>query len=131
MITPLKSEWYLGTNSDVTYVVCTLRDYQDIRLLTLHRFIEATVTQIPRMVPDGFDLDSYIQQGHVDFLLGETIELELLINDEVAIHLHESKLHPSRKSLDCKRTIIDFKHRFKIPVNYAGGCSALQIKLRW
>ena len=104
----------------VTYLVCTLRDYQDIRLLTLHRFIEATVTQIPRMVPEGFDLDSYIQQGHVDFLLGETIELELLINDEVAIHLHESKLHTQQKITRLQEN----RHRFQAQVQDTG-------QLRW
>ncbi|MCX7091990.1 MAG: WYL domain-containing protein [Methylobacter sp.] len=76
----------------VTYLVCTLRDYSDIRLLSLHRFVEATLTDTPRTVPAGFDLDAYIQDGHVDFLIGDNIELELLIDEEVAIHLRESKL---------------------------------------
>jgi hypothetical protein len=37
-------------------------------------------------------LDAYITEGHIDFLLGDTIELELLIDEEVAIHLQEFKL---------------------------------------
>ncbi len=78
------------------------------------------MTQIPRMVPEGFDLDSYIQQGHVDFLLGETIELELLINDEVAIHLHESRLHPQQKITRLQ----DNQHRFQAEVQDTG-------QLRW
>jgi hypothetical protein len=37
-------------------------------------------------------LDAYITEGHINFLLGDTIELELLIDEEVAIHLQEFKL---------------------------------------
>jgi predicted DNA-binding transcriptional regulator YafY len=76
----------------ITYLVCTLRDYTDIRLLSLHRFVEANLTDIPRKLPADFDLDAYIQSGYVDFLIGEDIDLELLIDEEVAIHLRESKL---------------------------------------
>ena len=76
----------------ITYLACTLRDYTDIRLLGLHRFVEANLTDHPRTIPEGFDLDSYIQEGHTDFLISDTINLELLIDEEVAIHLRESKL---------------------------------------
>lgn len=76
----------------VTYLICTLRDYTDIRLLSMHRFVEAELTEKARWVPSGFDLDVYIKEGHVDFLVGDDIELELLIDEEVAIHLRESKL---------------------------------------
>ena len=81
----------------VTYLVCTLRDYQDIRLLSLHRFVEAVLTDVPTNVPPGFDLDTYIQQGHVDFRLGELIKLEMLIHEEVVIHLQESKLSKEQR----------------------------------
>ncbi len=76
----------------VTYLVCTIKDYSDIRLLSLHRFVEATPIDDPRTIPVGYDLDRYIQEGHVDFLVGEYIELEMLIDEEVAIHLRESLL---------------------------------------
>ena len=76
----------------VTYLVCTLRDYTDIRLLGLHRFVDAELTDVPRWVPADFNLDQYIETGHVDFLIGDSFELELLIEESVAIHLRESKL---------------------------------------
>ena len=76
----------------ITYLVCTLRHYSDSRLMSLHRFVDASITDIPRTVPTGFDLDAYIQEGHADFLIGEWIDLELLIDEEVAIHLRESRL---------------------------------------
>lgn len=83
----------------VTYLVCTIRDHQDIRLLSLHRFVEAILTDVPTKVPFEFDLDTYILHGHVDFRLGELIELEMLIHEEVAIHLQESQLSAQQKSL--------------------------------
>jgi predicted DNA-binding transcriptional regulator YafY len=81
----------------VTYLVCTLNDYSDIRLLSLHRFVEAELSDQPSWVPAGFDLDSYIAEGHVDFLIGDTINLELLIDEEVAIHLREVKLSAAQQ----------------------------------
>lgn len=76
----------------VTYLICTLRDYTDVRFLSLHRFVETELTDQARWVPPGFDLDTYIEEGHIDFLIGDSIKLELLIDEEVAIHLRESKL---------------------------------------
>jgi len=76
----------------VTYLVCTLNTYTDPRLLSLHRFVEALPTEEPVQNPQGYDLDNYIDEGHVDFLLGDYIELVMLIDEEVAIHLRESRL---------------------------------------
>jgi len=76
----------------VSYLVCTLRDYSEVRVLSLHRFIEAIPSDQIRWVPDGFSLDAYIKAGNFDFLLGDEIELVLRIDEEVAIHLRESKL---------------------------------------
>lgn len=76
----------------VSYLVCTINDYSDIRLLSLHRFVEAIPSTEPRTEPKGYKLDQYIEQGHTDFLLGDYIDLEMRIDEEVAIHLRESKL---------------------------------------
>ncbi|MEI8209106.1 MAG: WYL domain-containing protein [Methylococcales bacterium] len=46
----------------VTYLVCTLRDYTDIRLLGLHRFVEAELTDVPRWVPADYNLDHCLSQ---------------------------------------------------------------------
>ena len=50
----------------VTYLVCTLYNYTDIRLLGLHRFVEAELIDQARWVPPDFDLDTYIEEGHID-----------------------------------------------------------------
>ena len=93
----------------VTYLVCTLRDYKDIRLLGLHRFVEAELTDIPRSVPADFDLDQYIETGHVDYLIGDSFELELLIDENVAVHLHESKLTHNQQIIPCENGQSIFK----------------------
>jgi len=45
------------------YLVCSMWDYPDARLLTLHRMNMATVMDLPCVMPDGFDLDEYIASG--------------------------------------------------------------------
>ena len=76
----------------VTYLVATLNEYQDIRIMSLHRFIDAVATEQVCVLPNGFNLDAYIKEGRFDFLMGDSIDLEVLISADVAIHLNESKL---------------------------------------
>ncbi len=104
----------------VTYLICTLFDYTEARILSLHRFVETELTDQVRWVPPDFDLDTYIEEGHIDFLIGGSIELELLIDEEVAIHLRESKLTADQqlKLLDSGQSL------FKATVRDTG-------QLRW
>lgn len=61
--------------------------------LPLHRFVEAKMTEHERVVPAGFNLDAYIREGKPDYLLGsEDLEIELLVDEQVAIHLSEAQL---------------------------------------
>ncbi len=83
----------------VTYLVCTINDYTDLRLMSLHRFVEATITNIPSITPSGFNVDNYIKEGHTEFLLGDYIDLELIIDEEVAIHLRESRLSENQQMI--------------------------------
>ena len=85
-----------------------------------HRFVEAELIDQARWVPPDFDLDTYIEEGHFDFLIGGSIELELLIDEEVAIHLRESKLTEDQqlKLLDSRQS------QFKATVRDTG-------QLRW
>ncbi len=76
----------------VTYLVATLNTYQDIRIMSLHRFVDATPTEQVCVLPNGFSLDDYIKEGRFDFLMGDSIDLEVLVSSDVAIHLNESKL---------------------------------------
>jgi len=76
----------------VFYLVCTFRDYRDIRLLTLHRMLEAKALYISCDIPEGFDLDHYIASGELHFTVGETIRLKVLFSRDAAFHLEERPL---------------------------------------
>ncbi|MFQ5344711.1 MAG: helix-turn-helix transcriptional regulator [Mariprofundus sp.] len=76
----------------VFYLVCTFRDYEDIRLLTLHRILEAKALDIPSDTPEGFDLDHYIASGELHFSLGGMIHLKALFSRDAAFHLEERPL---------------------------------------
>ncbi|SFM74515.1 helix-turn-helix transcriptional regulator [Nitrosomonas communis] len=77
----------------VTYLICTLDNHTDVRYLALHRFVEAKQTEQQHEIPLGFDLDAYIRDGNLDFLISDdNLELEILVDKQIAIHLSESKL---------------------------------------
>lgn len=77
----------------VTYLVSSMGDKRNPIYQPLHRFIDAEMTGQERSVPSGFDLDTYIRKGKLDYLLGDNdLELELLIDEQVANHLREAKL---------------------------------------
>ena len=77
----------------VTYLVCTLWDYDDIKQLALHRIRTAERLDTQARRPPGFDLDAYIRQG--DFSMpfsDQPIRLEALFDADAAFHLRETKL---------------------------------------
>jgi len=81
----------------ITYLVCSMWDYSDIRLLTLHRMQEAQVLDKPASIPDGFNLDDYIASGELDFAVGGTIKLKALFSKDAAFHLDERPLSDDQK----------------------------------
>jgi len=83
------------------YLVCSMWDYPDIRLLTLHRMNKASVMDIPCTVPDEFDLDDYIASGELDFAIGGEIKLKARISSQIAIHLEERPLHKDQQLTVC------------------------------
>lgn len=89
----------------VTYLVCTLFDYQDPLLLALHRIRSVLMLELPSNIPKGFDLDTYVASGAVDFGSGETIRFEAAFTQESAAHLYETPLSLEQKIclLDAKR----------------------------
>jgi len=76
----------------ITYLVCSMWDYPDIRLLTLHRMLEAQALDKPANIPDGFNLDAYIASGELDFAVGGMIKLKVLFARDAAFHLDERPL---------------------------------------
>jgi len=92
-ITPLG----LVLKNGIFYLPCTIGDYTDIRLLTLHRLLSATKLDIPASIPKTFNLDKYIASGELNFEVGAEIKLKAIISRDVAFHLRERMLEPNQK----------------------------------
>jgi predicted DNA-binding transcriptional regulator YafY len=83
---------------NITYLVCTFWDYEDIRQIALHRIKSAQLLEDSSERPDGFDLQGYIDKGSFGFPQSEdTIQLKCLFDSSVARHLEESPINGSQK----------------------------------
>jgi len=84
----------------ISYLVCSIWDYTDIRLLTLQRIEKAEVLDIPVDVPEGFDLDDYIASGELDFVINGSIKFKARFSKEAAFHLEERALSDNQCMID-------------------------------
>lgn len=90
----------LVQRGQIYYLVCTVFDYSDIRMLAMHRIRDATQSDAAAVLPNDFDIDHYIASGAFGFTEdAEKIELELTFYDGAGNHLEETPL-----SLDQKYT---------------------------
>ncbi|GIW54979.1 MAG: hypothetical protein KatS3mg082_1383 [Nitrospiraceae bacterium] len=78
----------------VVYLVCTVKQYADIRHLALHRMASAVLRDEPARRPEGFSLSRYVQDEQFFSypLRGRSIRAELLFEREAAVHLGERPL---------------------------------------
>ncbi len=76
----------------VIYVYCRLFNYEDARLLALHRIEEAKVLEEDAIYPEGFNLDSMAERGVWNFGAGEKIQITLRFTAEAGEHLKETLL---------------------------------------
>lgn len=82
----------LVLRDQVGYLVCTLWEYDDPLQFALHRFQDAELLEQRRRIPEGFDLDAYIQSGAFDIVDGEPMQIELYLQPSMAFHLSETPL---------------------------------------
>lgn len=68
----------------VIYLICSKCEGNAIRQFLLHRVISAEMLDTPSQYPEGFNLDSYIQQGEMSFSTGKTIQLCFALNKVAA-----------------------------------------------
>lgn len=92
----------------IAYLVCTLWKYANIKQLALHRIRQVEVLETPAAVPEGFDLDRYIQEGEFRYVEGEPIRLEAIFDRAAAFHLHETPLSADQTitDLDDARVVV-------------------------
>lgn len=78
----------------IIYLVCTLFDFPDVRLLALHRVRSAEMLAAASRTPGGFSLDAYLASGALGFgeIEKQTITLEAVFSHGAGDHLHETPL---------------------------------------
>ncbi|MBT3204438.1 MAG: WYL domain-containing protein [Gammaproteobacteria bacterium] len=80
-----------------TYLVATINSFTDVRLFALHRFSQAEITTVPISGQDTFNLDQYINDGHLNFGSGKQIRLRANIDDYLEKILQETPLSEDQK----------------------------------
>lgn len=65
----------------LTYLIATLNKHEDPVLLLLHRMVAVTATDVPVTIPEGFNLDEYIDE-ELKFPLGDDIKLKAIFTDK-------------------------------------------------
>jgi predicted DNA-binding transcriptional regulator YafY len=74
------------------YLYVRINDYEDIKIIALHRFESAEILDESTQYPDNFNIDQEIAKGRLDFGAGETITLKAKFNAEAGEHLFETPL---------------------------------------
>ena len=79
--------------NNVSYLVCTLWDYKDIKQLAMHRFHTAKPLDKEVIIPKGFDIDEYIQAGEFSYPdSNKKIKIKLYFGKMAGKHLYETPL---------------------------------------
>lgn len=83
----------------VVYLVCTVKDYKDIRHLALHRMESAKVLDHPAHRPKSFDLQRYVRDEKFFAypLRPTTIQLKVLFEKGASVHLFERPLSKDQR----------------------------------
>lgn len=89
----------------VTYLVCTINDYDNPVMLALHRFLWAKSVNEKSLTPKGFTLQGYIDAGGGEFATGEASSGQLVSLDAefslgVGQHLKETPLEKDQVLTD-------------------------------
>jgi predicted DNA-binding transcriptional regulator YafY len=87
----------------ITYLVCTFWDYQDIRQLALHRIEACSVTGDDAHIPKDFSLRKYEETGAFGYLnSNKRIKLKLKMTQDAAHHLKETPISEDQNIVDAE-----------------------------
>jgi predicted DNA-binding transcriptional regulator YafY len=92
----------LVVRDHVIYLVCTLRDYDDVKLLALHRIHKADLLDEPARRLKGFDLDRYIKEGKLGWPVEDGKKIKLVAN-----FAKDAALTFIERPLDLNQTVED------------------------
>jgi len=81
----------------VTYLVATVFNYTDVRIMAVHRIRSASMCDEPARRPEGFTLDKYIREGALHFGNGKIITLVAQVSEGLAGILEETPLAENQR----------------------------------
>lgn len=87
----------LVNRGQVTYLVATAWDYQDVRLYALHRISQAARLEAMCTRPKDFDLEAYIASGALQFGNGTSLRLKARLADYLVRVLTETPLSADQR----------------------------------
>lgn len=90
---------------NLSYLMVTFYDYQDIRLLAMHRIKSAELLIDSAIIPADFDLDMEIAKGRLSFGDGEMIELIIELNHEVGEYFLETPISENQTYTESNKLI--------------------------
>lgn len=76
----------------IGYLVGSIEDYDDVRLLALHRIESAKTLEETARVPEGFNLQEYAHSAELGFMDNGPMKLVLRMEAPAAEHLYETPL---------------------------------------
>lgn len=76
----------------ISYLCCTVFNYDEIRLLAIHRIKAAVILELPAKRPHDFNLNLYANSGALGFGSDELIDITLRFTKEAGMHLYETPL---------------------------------------
>ena len=84
----------------VMYLVATLFDYSDVRLLVMHRIREAEILDVASRRPKGFKLGDYIAAGNLGFGSAIPTPVVLRFSREAGEHLWDTPLAADQQIIE-------------------------------
>ena len=101
---PASSEYYISPlalviRSSVTYLICVLdKDPDNPRYLPMHRFTKVVNIQKPTVIPKAFNLDKFIENNNLGFLISKKIlNMELIFEFDAGFHLTETPMNKTQE----------------------------------
>jgi hypothetical protein len=82
----------LVVRGQVTYVVTVFWDYDDPRLLVMHRITAASLLDIPAREPKGFSFAEYVQSGELEWPIGPVRQLSMQVRPDLGTILEETPI---------------------------------------
>lgn len=91
----------LVQRAQVTYLVATVDGFADIRRYALHRFTEVQLLDSSSARPEGFDLETWLAEGAMQFGRPRQIELRAWVDGALAARLQETPLAADMRLETC------------------------------